>query len=120
MRYITIVLGLLMALFAAVQYNDPDGPLWAIIYLVPAVWAAIAAFRPAWIDRPPVRALLAACLLAAIAGVVHYWPETPRWWAKDVWWEAETAREGMGMMLVAIVLAVAWTSAWKRRARGTP
>ena len=46
MRTVYILLGLLMVAFAAVQYNDPDGPLWAAIYLVPAVWALLAAFKP--------------------------------------------------------------------------
>ncbi len=44
MRVLNIVLLLLMVLFALVQLNDPDGIVWLIIYAVPAVWAAIAAF----------------------------------------------------------------------------
>ena len=42
MRYVHIVLGVLMVTFAAVQYNDPDAPLWIVIYLVPAAWAFAA------------------------------------------------------------------------------
>ena len=46
MRYVFSVLALLMLLAVAVQYNDPDGPLWMVYYGVPAVWCALAAFRP--------------------------------------------------------------------------
>ena len=37
MKYVNIACVLLMLLFAGVQYNDPDGFLWAAIYLVPVM-----------------------------------------------------------------------------------
>jgi len=89
---------LLMILFIAVQYNDPDGSLWILIYAVPAIWAAIAAFKSTWLVNKLVHALLLVCIA------------TPGWWRQEVWWETETAREGMGMMIVAVVLAVVWLS----------
>jgi hypothetical protein len=46
MKYLFAILALLMALFAAVQVNDPDGPLWMLLYGVPAIWAGIAWLRP--------------------------------------------------------------------------
>ena len=46
-RGVNLVLGLVMVGFAAVQYNDPDGPLWSLYYLVPAGWSLAAALRPA-------------------------------------------------------------------------
>ena len=101
---------LLMILFIGVQYNDPDGSLWILIYGVPAVWTAIAAFRSPWLGNKLVHALLLSCMAAATAGMFFYWPETPGWWRQDVWWETETAREGMGMMIVAVVLSVVWFS----------
>lgn len=116
MRYVNIVLCLLMLLFIGVQYNDPDGLIWMVIYLVPAGWAALAAWRPAMLSRPLIRWLLVLCLLAALAAVVWFWPTTPGWWQQEVWWEVETAREGMGMMIVAIVLLVALLSARKASA----
>jgi hypothetical protein len=30
MRYVLMLLGLLMVAFAVVQYNDPDGLMWAL------------------------------------------------------------------------------------------
>ncbi|PID60106.1 MAG: hypothetical protein CSB44_11440 [Gammaproteobacteria bacterium] len=102
------VLALLMALFAAVQYNDPDGLWWACIYLVPAVWSLMAALRPVWFAKSAVRLALAGTILLALVGCVWYWPAIPHWWRRDVWWVVESAREGIGMMIVlAVLLAVA-------------
>ena len=47
MRYVNGFFCVLLVLFAIVQYNDPDAILWILIYGVPAVWAGLAAFRPA-------------------------------------------------------------------------
>lgn len=110
MRYLNLFLCLLMLLFIGVQLNDPDGLLWMLIYLVPASWAAIAGFKPGWLGHAALRGLLLLCLLLALAGIYWYWPTTPGWWRQEVWWEVETAREGMGMMIVAIVLLVALLS----------
>ena len=48
---------------------------------------------------------------AALYGVYHYWPTTPGWWRQEVWWETETAREGMGMMIVLVVVLVSGLTA---------
>jgi hypothetical protein len=58
MTYLSILLGLIMLLFAGVQYNDPDGPLWVVIYGVPAAWAFLAAFK-----LPAVRSRTGTLLL---------------------------------------------------------
>jgi len=113
MRILNIVLFVMMLVFMVVQYNDPDGPLWVAIYSVPALWALLCGVRPQLLSVPLVKALLWFCLIVAIVGVFLYWPKTPGWWTKDVWWETETAREGMGMMIVLIVLAVSTVSAWR-------
>lgn len=110
MRIVNIVLCLLMLLFIAVQYNDPDGPLWMAIYAIAAIWTAIAAFRRSLLGNRFVHLLLMMCIAAAIAGMLYFWPATPGWWKKEVWWEVESVREGMGMMIVAAVLVVVWFS----------
>ena len=120
MKILNIALCVLLLLFVAVQYNDPDGPLWMVIYGVPALWAALAAFRPAALGRGLPAALLGLCLLAALAATAYYWPTVPGWWHQEVWWQEETAREGMGVMLVLLTLAVACATAWRRRARPGP
>lgn len=119
MRFLYIVPGLLMIAFAAVQYNDTDGPLWAVIYLVPAAWALLAAFRPRVLRAPAGKSLLWACAAAALAGVVYYWPTMPGFWHQKVWWVEETAREGMGMMIAFTVLVVVLFSAHRKPAPGS-
>jgi hypothetical protein len=47
-----------MLLFVAVQYNDPDGPLWMVLYGVPAIWAGLAWMRPQLLLRPAPLLLL--------------------------------------------------------------
>ena len=106
MRILCFVLAALMVLFAAVQYNDPDGPKWMLIYGVPAILALIAGCRPQWYRSRALRGVLLLSMLAAIAGMVYYWPSSDNWWTKEVWWEVETAREGMGMMITVIVLGL--------------
>jgi len=105
---LNIVLMLLMILFMGVQYNDPDGTIWMLIYAIPAIWTAIAAFKRHWLSTKAIYALLLFCIAAACAGLTYYWPSTPGWWRQEVWWETETAREGMGMMIVAFVLVIVW------------
>lgn len=118
MRYVNILLGLLMVAFAAVQYNDPDGLLWAGIYLVPAAWAIAAAFFLPRVASRTGTALLGACALAYLALVAYYWPQAPGFWRKDVWWEVEEAREGMGTMLAfAVLLFVSATAVMARSRR---
>lgn len=108
----------LMLLFAAVQVNDPDGPLWMAIYGAAGFWCGVAAWRPAALGRPMVGGLLALSLFAALAGVVVYWPASGEWWLREVWWDDEGAREGMGMMIVLLALTLAGAAALLRRRRG--
>lgn len=115
MRYLNMFLACLMLLFIGVQINDPDGPMWMVIYAIPAVWTGIAAFRHHVLLRPVVNALLLLSIATAAAGTVYFWPRSARWWSMDVWYNMETAREGMGMMIVTIVLLVAWVSGRRSR-----
>jgi len=117
MRYLYVLPGLVMIVFAAVQYNDPDILLWATIYLIPAIWSMLAAFRPNAIRSAPGRALLWVSALAGLAGVVYYWPTMPGFWHKDVWRVEETAREGMGMMIAFAVLVAVLFSAHRKPAQ---
>ena len=108
MRYVNLVICLLMLLFIGVQYNDPDGPMWMLFYGIPAVWAGMAFYRSSVLTKPLSRALLIASILLSILGVIYFWPTTSHWWASEVWFETETAREGMGMMIVTVMLLVTW------------
>lgn len=108
MKYTNLVICILMLLFIGVQYNDPDGPMWMAIYAVPAIWAGLAFFNTPLFRKLEARKLLLVSGLAAVAGMVYFWPTTSHWWASEVWWETETAREGMGMMIAAIALLITW------------
>ena len=112
-----MLLGLLMVAFAGVQYNDPDGLLWAFIYLVPAAWAFAAAFRPALVCSLAGERLLWATLTLGAGALVLYWPSMPGFWRQEVWWVEETAREGMGVMVGVAVLVIVLASAMARSRR---
>lgn len=111
MRAVNLLLALLMVAFAAVQYNDPDVLLWAAYYAVPAFWAAAVAWRPAWPMSDVVRAgALWASAAASGALMWAYWPPTPGFWRQEVWWNEESAREGMGLMIAFAAVLVAAAS----------
>ncbi|MFP4094842.1 MAG: transmembrane 220 family protein [Cyclobacteriaceae bacterium] len=44
MKIINFIIAVLFALFAAFQFNDPDGFTWMIIYAYVAIMAGMAAF----------------------------------------------------------------------------
>jgi hypothetical protein len=119
MKYLFAVLALIMMLFVLVQYNDPDGPLWMVIYGVPAIWAGLAWRRPNLLLRPVPLLLLGASLLAGLVLVVVLWPPAEEWWLTRVWWESEESREGMGLMLAAGVLLAVFSWSLSKRARFT-
>lgn len=116
MRALLGLLLVLMILFGAVQYNDPDGWLWMGIYAVPAIWCSVGLFRIAAFRNQAVVALFWISVVLSIIGVVYFWPLTPQFWTKEVWYDVETAREGMGLMIVFIVLLVVAFSARKHTA----
>ena len=117
MKYLNIVVLILMVLFAAVQYNDPDGPLWVAIYMVPAVWAGLVAFKLDMAAGNKAFTAIVVCLIGYVAVMVYYWPTTPGFWHREVWWETETAREGMGAMIAAFAIAIAFLTVWRHRRR---
>jgi len=116
-KYVNILFCAVMILFAAVQYNDPDALLWIPVYLVPAVWAGLAAFCIRSLHARLPQLLLGLCLVLAVLGTIFYWPQTPGFWHMEVWWETETAREGMGMMIAALAIGVAAMTAAMDAAR---
>jgi peptidoglycan/LPS O-acetylase OafA/YrhL len=115
MKYLNILFFLLMIPFIGVQYNDPDGLMWSLIYGVPTIWAALAGFRLDRVLSDRSFAILGVSVLFTLGLTVFYWPTTPGFWQKDVWWETETAREGMGMMIASVVQLVAAFTIWSAR-----
>jgi hypothetical protein len=119
MRYLFAVMAVLMILFALVQYDDPDGALWMVLYGVPAIWAGLAWWRPHLLVGTPLLVLLAASLLVALALVVALWPPDEGWWRIEVWWESEESREGMGLMIGAAVLLAVFSRSLQLRMQST-
>lgn len=115
MRILNGVLLVILILFAGVQYNDPDGMFWATLYGVGAFWCAVAAFRANVYLSNIIFALYGFCFAGCVFGVAWFWPKTPQWWSQDVWWETETAREGMGMMILTICVIAAGIVALRTR-----
>ncbi len=115
-RIARIALSALMTLFAAVQYNDPDGLAWAALYAVPASCMAVAAFRPAWLAGTAGRVSLGVALVVLSVVCLSVWPEQGGFWRREVWWEVESAREGMGAAVALLVTALGVPVA--RRGRG--
>jgi hypothetical protein len=107
MRYLNILLFLMMLPFLYVQFNDPDGPMWILIYAVPTVWSGLAAFRLNNVLSSDYIASLSISVAIILVLTGYYWPTTPNFWQEDVWWVTETAREGLGMMIASFVLLVA-------------
>lgn len=115
MRVVYGALCLVLLLFAAVQYNDPDPEVWMPIYGIPGLLAGIAAWRPAAVQYGVLRTIVLACTLLALLGVYRYWPQSDNFWNIDVWWGDEGAREGMGMMIVAAAMLILAVPALMRR-----
>jgi hypothetical protein len=111
MRYVNGFLCALFALFAIVQYNDPDAILWIVIYGITAVWAGLAAFRPTRFAHSQL--LLTAfgvTLLAMVGGVIYDWPQS----IAD-WWDNEVVREGIGLIMSTVALLVVAYTLWRAR-----
>lgn len=111
MRIVNGTLCVILALFAVVQYNDPDALLWFLIYAIPAVWAGIAAFRPAlFAQSRPLQVALGATIVLAALGSLYRWPMEI-----SAWWESDEVREGLGLIIVTVSMLFVAYSVWRER-----
>jgi hypothetical protein len=111
MRFINGFLCIVMVCFAVVQYNDPDAILWILIYGLTALWAGLAAFRPASFARNQLLLTAYGVTLAAIAvGAIYDRPHS----IFD-WYENEVVREGFGLIIATVVLLVVAFTLWRMR-----
>ena len=114
LRVLSAVFCLVLILFALVQYNDPDFLFWFAIYALGATWCGVVAFRPQILTTSsPLRGLFALCLIGAGVGAVYFWPAGFAWWSKQVIWDTEVVREGLGMAIVLIGLVIAGLAWWR-------
>jgi hypothetical protein len=72
----------------------------------------LAAFRPGLLaaSRPQTIAAYAVCLAAAILGSLYMWPSLP-----ENWIHIEEEREGLGLIITTIALALVGVTWWQRR-----
>ena len=93
MRALFFILTLVLVSFAAVQYNDPDGWLWALTYLYAAsvLFLTFLKRNTAWL------AWLGAS--GFLTGFFYLMPTI-----QTNWIEIETAREAFGLLICAICM----------------
>lgn len=108
MRLLSGILALVLVFFAYLQLDDPDPHVWMPIYLVGALWPAIAALAPdRYAVRRPVRIGAWLSLAGFLAGFLWLAPTIGRDWI-----HVEEARESIGFLLCAVATLVAlWTAA---------
>ena len=111
MRHLNAFLCVLLTLFTIVQYNDPDAPLWILIYGLPAIWAGLAAYRPdVFAHNEWLLGVLGLNLLGIGAGAVYLWPTEI-----STWWEKEEVREGLGLIITTLSLLAVVYTLWRLR-----
>lgn len=103
-KILSLVFTLLFLAFAAVQYNDPDVLVWTFAYLVPA-YISFSAVRNQFNKE-----LIWVVLIGAIAGAITYFPYghyegvALKDGMKTLY--IETARESLGLVIVAAIAAM--------------
>ncbi|RZS96446.1 transmembrane 220 family protein [Cecembia calidifontis] len=104
-------------LFAYWQLNDPDPEIWIPVYLVAALFSALAVKG----KHPliPLGIVIAAC----IVGAIYFYPESVSDWVnyelaqKDLSMktqESEEARETFGLLIIAVVMSVSAFVGWRK------
>ena len=107
MRIFDAALGVVLIIFAALQYNDPDAPLWIAIYALAAVWALLGAGWPMALYANPLALWSSsASVLLFLAGFIWLAPAIGRDWI-----HVEEAREALGLLICAAATLLAlWTA----------
>ncbi|MCW3093099.1 MAG: hypothetical protein JWP81_4168 [Ferruginibacter sp.] len=116
MRVFNILFAILFALFAALQYNDPDPYLWMPIYLFGALLCYLSIrgkFYPLmYAAGLLVYGIYAAILMFDADGLISWWRNhnaeniTASMRAGTSW--IEETREFFGLVILMIVLAINW------------
>jgi hypothetical protein len=112
MRTVHVVLCGILLFFAALQYNDPDGLYWSLVYLLAAAWSLLAAFAPQLL-RSSLLARIGALLsiVLFLLGFVSLASQLGPGWIHN-----EEARESLGYLICAVTTALA---VWDVRRRGS-
>ena len=110
-RITAFILGIMFLVFAALQWNDPDPILWIIIYAIPTLLCAGAAFQkiPWWIYGITV--------VAFLAYAIYLWPGHYEGGLMDEMKAGsgvEEARESLGLLICAVSLAYVGWLFWRK------
>ena len=111
------VLMVIMLVFAGLQYNDPDGLYWAIIYLLPAMALGLAAFVPHRFATLLARVLLFLAIVVLGFGVYVYWPSQLASFAVSEWWDEEPVKEGFGVAIAYLFTCLTIPLAFRQSVR---
>jgi hypothetical protein len=102
------ILAAVLIVFAALQYNDPDAPLWIAIYGLAAAWCIVGAQRPGLLSRSPLlRPLVIASLVVYLLGFLWEIRDfNPAFLGRTMMEPGvETTREAFGLLICAVVTA---------------
>ncbi len=92
-----------MLLFIALQYNDPDGLMWAVVYAVPALVMLRVILRPDCFSTRSGKALRWAAVALMLVGTILFLPKDLEFLQYEVWWDNEQMREALGVMVALLV-----------------
>jgi apolipoprotein N-acyltransferase len=105
MRIVAGVYAAILVFFALLQYNDPDPLYWGAVYLLAALWPALAVWRPDQLRQPAWRWAAIGSGVLFILGFLWLAPTIGRDWI-----HVEEAREAIGYLLCLLgVLLALWT-----------
>ncbi len=111
MRVFTYTLGIILTLFAVVQFNDPDFFIWIPAYLIPALLSFL------FTHKKPGRILVGSLSLIYLAAAIALFPPSVSSWisteeeVRSLGMKLpgiEEARESMGLFICFLVLLLFW------------
>ena len=117
-KYFFIFWSIVFLLFAYWQVNDPDPEIWVSVYIVAAIFCALA-FKG---KHPliPLGIVIVACVL----GAIYFYPNSVSDWVnyelenQDLTMktqQSEEARETFGLLIMAVILSVSAYFGWKKK-----
>ena len=117
-KYFFLFWSALFLLFAYWQVNDPDPEIWVSVYIVAAIFCALA-FKG---KHPliPLGIVIVACVL----GAIYFYPNSVSDWVnyelenQDLTMktqQSEEARETFGLLIMAVILSVSAYFGWKKK-----
>jgi hypothetical protein len=115
LRLFNLALFAVAATLAMVTYSHADWPRWAASFVVPALWALIAALRPRVFISVQVLGWLWVSVAGTLAFLVLRWPAAPRFWSPLVWSHDAPAQAAVALLFGLGVLMIVLVTAYRTR-----